>query len=87
LHPVPGEKITVKWLIFIQETQRYSPFFPSKTLFATEPLFELACIVWAKLPAPLANGFIRNGDASFGEQFFHLTEAETEIGDKARRRD
>jgi hypothetical protein len=41
-------------------------------------LFELACIVWPKLLTPLANGFIGDGDASFGEEFFDFTEAQTE---------
>jgi len=28
--------------------------------------------------APLPNGFIGDSDASFGEEFFHFTEAQTE---------
>jgi hypothetical protein len=39
---------------------------------------EFSGIVRAKLPTSLTNGFIGDGDASFGKQFFHLTEAETE---------
>jgi hypothetical protein len=37
-------------------------------------LFEFACIVRPKIPTPLTN----RGDASFGKEFFHLTEAQTE---------
>jgi len=40
--------------------------------------FELACVGRPKLPAPLPNGFIGGGDASFGEQLFHFTETEAE---------
>jgi hypothetical protein len=42
------------------------------------PFFELAGIVLSKLLAPLANRFVGYGDASFGQEFFDLTEAETE---------
>ena len=39
---------------------------------------ELACVGRPKLLTPLANGFIRDGDASFGEKFFDFTKAEAE---------
>jgi hypothetical protein len=36
------------------------------------------CIVRPKLLTPLSNRFIGHGDASFGEEFFDFTEAQTE---------
>jgi hypothetical protein len=41
-------------------------------------LFEFSGIVRAKLLAPLTNGFIGDRDATFGKQFFDLSEAEAE---------
>ncbi len=40
--------------------------------------FELACVGRPKLPAPLSNGFIGDGDASFSQEFFDFTKAEAE---------
>ena len=40
--------------------------------------FQLAGIARAKFLAPLSNGFLGDDDALFGEEFFHLTEAEAE---------
>jgi hypothetical protein len=39
-------------------------------------LFEFAGVVRSKLLTPLANGFIRDGDPTFREEFFYLTKAE-----------
>jgi hypothetical protein len=41
-------------------------------------VFELTRILWPKLLAPLPNGFIGDGNAAFGQQFFHFSQAETE---------
>ena len=38
---------------------------------------ELACVCRPKLLTPLPNRFIGDRDASFGEEFFHFTEAQT----------
>jgi len=40
--------------------------------------FQCARIIKGEFPAPLTNRFIGDGDITFGEQFFDLTEAEAE---------
>ena len=40
--------------------------------------FQHARIIRGEFPAPLTNRFIGDGDITFGEQFFDLTEAEAE---------
>ena len=41
-------------------------------------LLEGSRIVGTTLPTPLTNRFVGDGDASFGEEFFDFTEAQTE---------
>ena len=45
---------------------------------ATLSLFEFSRIVRSKLPAPLANGFVGDGDASFRQSLFDFTETQAE---------
>ncbi len=47
---------------------------------------EYSGIVRAKLPTPLTNGFIRDGDGLFGEKFFHPPENGGRTGGTVRRR-
>jgi hypothetical protein len=42
------------------------------------PFFEFSSIVRPKLLTPLPNRFIRDGDPTFGEEFFDFTKAEAE---------
>ncbi len=44
----------------------------------TLSLLQFPRIGWPKLLAPLTNGFIGDGDAAFGQQFFDFTETEAE---------
>ncbi len=46
----------------------------------TLSFLELACVWRPKFLTPLANGFIGDGDAAFGQQFFDFTETEAEAG-------
>ncbi len=46
--------------------------------YAALQFFEFSSIVGPKLLTPLTNGFIRDGDASFGEEFFDFAKAEAE---------
>ncbi len=45
---------------------------------ASLPVFKLVSIAKPKLLTPLSNGFIGDGDVSFGQEFFHLTKTEAE---------
>ncbi len=45
---------------------------------AALPFFEFSSIVRPKLLTPLPNRFIRDGDPTFGEEFFDFTKAEAE---------
>ena len=38
----------------------------------------LACVVETERLPPVADGFVRNGDAALGEQIFHITETQAE---------
>jgi len=40
--------------------------------------FELPRVLGSEFLAPLSDGFIRDGDPTFGQEFFHFTEAEAE---------
>jgi len=40
--------------------------------------FELPRVLWSEFLAPLSDGFIRDGDSTFGQEFFHFTETEAE---------
>jgi hypothetical protein len=42
------------------------------------PFFEFSSIVGPKLLTPWPNRFIRDGDPTFGEEFFDFTKAEAE---------
>ncbi len=44
----------------------------------TLSFLELACVCRPKFLTPLANGFLGDGDATFGEEFFHFPETEAE---------
>jgi len=45
---------------------------------ASLSFFELARIVWPKLPTPLTYRFIGDSASTFGKKFFHLTKIESE---------
>jgi hypothetical protein len=45
---------------------------------ASLSFFQFASIIRAKLLAPLSNGFIGDGDTTFGEEFFDFTKTQAE---------
>jgi hypothetical protein len=54
---------------------------------ATLTLLQFPRIGRPKLLVPLANGFIGDRDASFGEEFFYFTETQAKNDGIVRRRD
>ena len=40
--------------------------------------FQFPNVIWSELLTPASNRFIRDSDASFSQQIFHITEAQTE---------